>query len=278
MFQDSAQSTPRVDFFSPEADIGDPSRRPPMYVLKQAIGVLIILGLALVAPAAFAQDETSAVAEVFVCTYVDGKGWSDVEQAAKVYNAGLKEVGGGLEEMRSFAWRPYRGNVSFDFLWSTNNANLNEMARTSMAYAASPQSGVSGALFGAVADCESGIMFQEVIFEAKEQADLSNGYLIESYVCSINPGKDMGDVRKALKTWKSNAEKIGTLGPVIMRTLQVGNFPFDLSYIVVHKDLAAYAAATTKYLTSKGAKSTQAALSKVQSCTSTLWRGQQMTP
>ena len=47
---------------------------------------------------------------------------------------------------------------------------------------------------------------------------------------------------------------------------------------IVHKDLAAYAAASTNYLTSKGAESTQAALDKVQSCRGTLWRGQQMTP
>lgn len=244
----------------------------------QVIGTLIILIVALAATPGFAEDETPAVAEVFACSYVDGKGWSDVEQAAKVYNAGLKKLGGGLEEMRSFAWRPYRGNVSFDFLWSTNSANLNEMARQSMAYNASPESGVSGALFDAVADCQTGIAFQEVIFEAKTQPDLSNGYLIESYVCSINPGKDMGDVRKAIKTWHAYSTKIGTVGPVIMRTLQVGNFPFDMSYFVVHKDLAAYAASSTKYLTSKGADSTQAALDKVQSCKSTLWRGQQMTP
>ena len=242
------------------------------------IGTLIVLIVALVAPPGFAEDETPAVAEVFACTYADGMGWSDVEQAAKVYNAGLKKLGGGLEETRSFTWRPYRGNVPFDFLWSTNSANLNEMARLSMAYEASPESGISDAFFGAVADCESGIAFQEVIFEAKDQLDFSEGYLIESYVCSINPGKDMDDVREAIKTWHAYSTKIGSVGPVIMRTLQIGNFPFDVSYFVVHKDLAAYAASSTKYLTSKGAESAQAALDKVQSCKGTLWRGQQMTP
>ena len=148
----------------------------------------------------------------------------------------------------------------------------------SMAYQASEQSEVSSALFASVADCESGIAFQEVILEAKAQPDLSNGYIIESFVCSINPGKDMGDVRKAIKTWHAYSTKVGSPGPVIMRTLQVGNFPFDLSYFVVHQDLTAYAANTTKYLTGKGIESTQAALDKVQSCTGTLWRGQQMTP
>lgn len=244
----------------------------------QKMATLIVLILALVAPPVSADEETTAVAELFACTYVDGKGWSDLEAAAKVYAAGLKELGDGFEELRSFAWIPYRGNVAFDFLWSTNSENLNEMARRSMAYEASKQSEVSGALFGSVADCETAIAFQEVILEAKTQADLSNGYIIESYICSINPGKDMGDIRKAIKTWHAYSTKIGTPGPVIMRTLQVGNFPFDLSYFVVHQDLAAYAANTTKYLTGKGIEATQAALDKVQSCTSTLWRGQQMTP
>ena len=242
------------------------------------MATLIILILALVAPPVLADEETPAVAEMFACTYVDGKGWSDVEAAAKVYAAGLKELGNGFEELRSFAWTPYRGNVAFDFLWSTMSENLNEMAKRSMAYQASEQSEVSGALFGSVADCESAIAFQEVILEAKTQPDLSNGYIIESFVCSINPGKDMGDIRKAIKTWHAYATKVGTPGPVIMRTLQVGNFPFDLSYVVVHQDLAAYAANTTKYLTGKGIESTQAALGKVQSCKGTLWRGQQMTP
>ena len=80
------------------------------------IGTLIVLIVALVAPPGFAEDETPAVAEVFACTYADGMGWNDVEQAAKVYAAGLKKLGGGFEETRSFAWRPYRGNVLFDFV------------------------------------------------------------------------------------------------------------------------------------------------------------------
>jgi hypothetical protein len=242
------------------------------------LATLIVLIVALVAPPGLADEQTPAVAEIFACTYVDGKDWSDVEIAAKVYNAGLKKLGNGFEELRSFAWIPYRGNVAFDFLWSTNSENLNEMAQRSMVYDSSKESQVSGALFGSVADCESGLFFQEVILEAETPADLSNGYIIESYICSINPGKDMDDIRKAIKTWHAYSTKIGSPGPVIMRTLQVGNFPFDVSYFVVHQDLAAYAATTTKYLTSKGFESTQAAFDKVQTCKGTLWRGQQMTP
>jgi hypothetical protein len=244
----------------------------------QKIATLIVFILALVAPPAMAEEQTSAVAEVFACTFVDGKDWSDVEMAAKVYNAGLKKLGNGFEELRSFAWIPYRGNPPVDFLWSTNSANLNEMARLSMTYNSSEQGQVSGALFDAVADCRTGIAFQEVILEAKTQPDLSSGYFVESYACSINPGKDMGDIRKAIKTWHAYTTKIGNDGPVIMRTVQVGNYPFDLSYFVVHKDLAAYAASLTNYLTSKGAEDAQAALDKVQTCKGTLWRGQQMTP
>jgi len=244
----------------------------------QKSATLIVLILALVAPPGFADDETPAVAEVFACTFVDGKNWSDVERAAKSYNAGLKKVGNGLEEIRSFAWIPYRGNVSFDFLWSRNNPNLNEMARTSMLFQASEEGQISGALFNAVVDCDSGIAFQEQIFEPKEQSDLSDGYIVESYVCSINPGKDMGDIRKAIKKWHAYVTEIGNDVPVFMRTLQIGNFPFDLAYFVVHKDLAAYASSTTNYLTSKGAEATQAALDAVQSCKATLWRGQQITP
>jgi hypothetical protein len=244
----------------------------------QKSATLIVLILALVAPPGFADEETPAVAEVFACTYLDGKNWSDVERAAKSYNAGLKKVGNGLEEIRSFAWFPYRGNVQFDFLWSTNNPNLNEMARTSMLFQASEEGQISGALFDAVVDCDSGIAFQEQILEAKEQLDLSDGYIIESYVCSIKPGKDMGDIRKAIKKWHAYVTKIGNDGPVVMRTLQIGNFPFDLSYFIVHKDLAAYASSSTNYLTSKGAEATQAALDAVQTCKGTLWRGQQMTP
>ena len=147
-----------------------------------------------------------------------------------------------------------------------------------MLYQASEEGQIAGALFDAVVDCESGIAFQEQILEAKEQLNLSDGYIIESYVCSIKPGKDMGDIRKAIKKWHAYVTEIGNDGPVVIRTLQIGNFPFDLSYFIVHKDLAAYAASSTNYLTSKGNEATQAALDAVQTCKGTLWRGQQMTP
>ena len=238
---------------------------------------LIVLILAFVAPPAFA-DETPAVAEIFTCHYLDGKDWSDVEKVAESYNAQLKKLGNGLEEIRSFAWIPYRGNVPFDFLWSTNSSNLNEMARTSMIYNASEEGQAADALWNTVVDCESGMAFQEVILESKKQPDVSKGYIIESYTCSINPGKDMGDIREAIKTWHAYVTKIGNDGPVIMRTVEMGNFPFDLSYFVVHQDLAAYASSSTNYLTSEGVEATQAAFAAVQTCSGTLWRGQQMTP
>jgi hypothetical protein len=244
----------------------------------QKSGTLIVLILALVAPPGFADEETSAVAEIYACSYVDGKDWSDVEKVAKSYAAGLKKLGNGLEEIRSFAWIPYRGNVPFDFLWSTNSPNLNEMARRSMIYDPSEEGQVAGALFDTVINCQSGIVFQEQILEAKTQPDLSKGYVIESYTCSIKPGKDMGDIREAIKVWHAYTTKIGNDGPVFMRTLQVGNYPFDLAYLVVHQDLAAYASSTTNYMTSKGAEATRAALDAVQTCSATLWRGQQMTP
>lgn len=244
----------------------------------QKSGTLIVLVLALVAPPGFADEETPAVAELFACTYLDGKDWSDVEKVAKSYNAVLKRLGNGLEELRSYAWTPYRGNVPFDFLWSTNSPNLNEMARRSMIYDASEEGQAADALWETVVDCQSGLVFQEVILEAKTQPDLSKGYIIESYTCSIKPGKDMGDIRKAIKTWHAYVTKIGNDGPVVMRTLRVGNYPFDLAYFIVHQDLAAYASSSTNYLTSKGAKATQDAFDAVQTCSGTLWRGQQMTP
>ncbi len=57
-----------------------------------------------------------------------------------------------------------------------------------------------------------------------------DGYIIESYGCSINPDEDMGDIRKAIKAWH------------------------------------AYAASSTNDMTSKGSEATQAALDAVQTC------------
>ena len=152
------------------------------------------------------------------------------------------------------------------------------MARTSTIYDASEEGQAADALWATVVDCASGMMFQEVILEAKKQPDLSNGYIIESYTCKIQPGKNMSDIRRAIETWHAYVTKIGNDGPVIMRTPQIGDYPFDLAYFIVHQDLAAYASSSTNYLTSKGAEATQGALDAVQSCNGMLWRGQQMTP
>ena len=242
----------------------------------QKTGSLIVLVAALVAFPAFA-DETRAVAEIYACDFVEGKGWSDLEEAAEFYNAQLKKLGSGLEEIGSFAWEPYRGDVPFDFLWSTNSPNLNEMGRMSLIYDASKEGQAADAKFATVATCRSGVMFQEQIFEA-DPPDLTNGYLIESYVCTINPGKDMADVREAIKGWHAYVTKTGLDNPVWMRTPLIGSVPWDMSYFVVHKDIADFASGTTDYLTSEGAEANQAALDAVQTCNSALWRGQRMTP
>ena len=241
----------------------------------QKAGLLIILIAAFLAPPALA-DETRAVAEIFTCNYVDGKDWSDVEEAAEFYNAQLKEL--GIEEMRSFAWIPYRGNVPFDFLWSNISPNLNAMAKNNMTYDGTKEGLAADARWATVVDCQNGTAFQETILEAKTPPDLSKGYVIESYGCSIKPGKDMGDIRDAIKTWHAYVTKIGNDGPVLMRTVEMGNPPFDISYFVVHQDLAAYASSSTNYLTSDGIEATQAALDAVQTCRGALWTGQEMSP
>ena len=224
-------------------------------------------------------DETQAVAEIFACSYLDGKGWSDVEAANKQYNAALKKVGGGLEEINSFAWRPLRGTPAIDLLWSTNSPDgLNQMAANLARYAASEEGQAADATWETVVDCQEAVFFQERLYGPEEIPDLPTNYVIESYGCNLQPGKSMADVAEIEKKWHSFVSKLPNQPPTFRRVPFIGNPPFGHMYFVVHQDLASYAASSTDYLTAEGQGALQGEIDAVQSCRVILWTGQQMTP
>ena len=222
-------------------------------------------------------DETEAVAELFACTYLDGKGWDDVEAANEQYKAALKKV--GMEEINSFAWRPLRGTPPIDLLWSTNSPEgLNQMAGNLARYSASKEGQAADATWNTVVDCQEAVFFQERIYGPEGSLDLPTNYVIESYGCNLQPGKSMADVAAVEKKWHAFVSKLPNQPPTIRRVPFIGNPPFGHMYFTVNRDLASYAASTTDYLTAEGQGALQAEIDSVQSCRVVLWTGQQMTP
>ena len=68
--------------------------------------------------------------------------------------------------------------------------------------------------------------------------------VVETWACSYNPGKDIGDVMSARDYYVKQAEKAGiTLGPAYMWSLLKGDVDFDLLWLAPHASFAAFAAA-----------------------------------
>lgn len=225
-----------------------------------------------------AAAETQTVREVFVCSYVNGAGMSELMSARDSLvklNADL-----GIEDQLAFVWTPYKANVDFDLLWFANHENLNAFGKVADAYNSAEGTAALEAAFGDVVDCSSALYFQEQIYDGGELEVTQPPAIIESFRCTFNDGKGLGDLPDALAYWKQTLDELGTHKSYVayMATPFIANTPVDVGFYAVHPSVQAFAQTTTAYQNSDRSAEADRRFDEIQNCETSLWFGQRVIP
>ena len=214
--------------------------------------------------------ETGTIAEVYGCTYREGKTLADLNAAAAQWLKQFDQIDAGKNYFAAVL-TPYRANSTYDAVWIGSNPNLNDWANMEEASNASAVMQSSAAAFDAVASCESGLYFSTTLSNALPVEENDTETAIEVYTCKINDGKTAIDVEAAEKLIVGATKGLGfstyRLSPWLANT------PFDNVYLSVSDDLGAFASNNSKYMTSSAGADADAAIFSSQSCESGLWRG-----
>ena len=234
--------------------------------MKRSISCLVMAMFAWSVQAA----ETGTIAEVYGCTYREGKSLDDLNAAAAQWLKEFDKVEAGKNYFAAIL-TPVRSNSPYDAVWIGSNPNLNDWAKSEEAANGSAALQTSQAGFDAVADCSSGLYWSATLLNELPVENDDNDSVIEVYACTTSNGKTAADVEAAEKL-VVDASK-GLKFATYRLTPWLANTPFDRIYLNVSDDLGAFAANNSTYLTSAAGANADAAVYASQSCESGLWHG-----
>jgi hypothetical protein len=241
--------------------------------------VIVALAVLLMPFQARAAD-TGPVSEVFACTLKDGKDWKDFERINAKFSDILKKIGGAASNFDAFVWLPYRGSVDFTYLWAGYYDNFQALADNWQAITDAGMDEEIDALWGELETCKSGLTTVELIYDSPDYPaqvrDPESKSMLESFRCTLQPGKSLDDVRSAVNIWQKHAQTLGLPFDVRLRTPIVSGAGMTHSYFVTHGSASAYGANTTAWRTHPDTPSIDAMLAEVQSCQNALWQSRQV--
>ena len=228
-------------------------------------------------PAGSSAGSEPVLRELYACNFVEGKGMNDLDDARDFLVAEIAEIGSAdLDNMMTFVWTPYKARTDYDFLWFNQYENVAAFGRAETALAS--RASAVNAKFGAVVACESSLSTREQIYNGAMDSVTGNQALLETYACTLNPGKNMDDVAAAVDHWHGVVSGINGFEnyDAYMATPYIANTPVDLFYLGVHDNVSDFAAHTTAYLDSAGAAEADRRFAEVHDCESSLWWGRIM--
>lgn len=245
----------------------------------KTLALLVALAV-LMLPVHARSADTGRVSEVFTCTFKDGKGWEDFERINARFSETLKKIGGAAANFDAFVWQPYRGRFDLSYLWAGYYENFQALSDNWQAIADSGMEDEIDALWGELETCNSGLTTVEMIYDSPDypprRQNPESKSMLESFQCTLQPGKSLDDVRSAIKVWQKHAESLGLPFDVYMRTPIVSGANMTHSYFVTHGSASAYGANNTAWLTHPDTPAIDAMLAEVQSCRNALWRSWQV--
>jgi len=241
---------------------------------------LIVAFAVLLMPFQARAADTGPVSEVFACTFKDGKTWEDFERINAKFSDALKKIGGAANSADAFVWEPYRGSVDFTYLWAGYYQNFQALTDSWQAITDAGMDAEIDALWGELETCNSGLTTVELIYDSPDYPaqgqDPASKSMLESFRCTLQPGKSLDDVRSAIEIWYKHAETLGLPFDVYMRTPIVSSSSFTHSYFVGHGSASAYGANTTAWRTHPDTATIDAMLAEVQNCQNALWESRQV--
>ena len=125
------------------------------------------------------------VLETFVCNYKDGQGIDDLLAARDFLVTQAGKAGVALEP--AYVWSLFKGAVDIDFVWLSIHQNLASFGAASDQSGPPEMAGV-GAKFGAVADCQNGVMEVRPVFQGSGTSGPPAQSIISGSACNIRDG------------------------------------------------------------------------------------------
>ena len=244
-----------------------------------AVLVTALLSIAIFyTPASAQAADSPAVVEAYGCTFNEGQGMADLEKAIEYYASQRSKIDSPeLQKLRSVLWTPYRGSVGADFVWFNTNTSFAEWGALNKVYDDSSVGQAIQARFDEVSTCStSGLYLNESLFR-NELEFSGDGVMIESFRCNLHPGKSIADSDAAIATWRPVFEKatkmtnsasfVGRRQPIISGS------GFDLSYIAVWDDVAAYANGNSAFRSDPNSARSDELFAEAHVCVSALFNG-----
>jgi hypothetical protein len=227
--------------------------------------------------------EAPEIIEGFGCTFLEGKGMDDLNDAVEFYQSKIKRIKSPeFHKMGSVLWIPYRGSAGVDFVWINNNVTLSEWGKATVAYDSSKEGQAADAKFFEMSTCASGLAISEVIFatEDRELAD-SGGVLIESFSCNLRDGQTLAATDAAIKAWRPvfasavNGKKAASV--VLRRVPLVSGRGYDVNYAAIWDNVAVYAEVNEAFAADPDSAKSNQLFGAAHKCNSALWKGRIVT-
>ena len=213
--------------------------------------------------------------EVFVCNYKDGKGMQDVMEARDFYVAQSKKA--KLDVPQAFIWTPWKAFSDIDMLWFNVHEDFAAFAKLSDAGAGSPEMAAVTERFDTVADCNSGLLNREVIFDGGKFEIKNPPAVIASNACMLKKGVRPGDLkdlwshaRMVLGGMKEYENHIGYAST----PLTPGAGTPDIFVYNVHESATAMANKQAAFVKSEAGMELSRHFNSLLDCTNSLWIGQ----
>jgi NifU-like protein involved in Fe-S cluster formation len=223
--------------------------------------------------------ESVPVREFYACNLQPGKTMDDVMAIRDALEEVIEEAGDeDLSNRVSFLWTPVKTNGEIDFLWFDMHADMNAMARADAAFEAAGGPDVIGQMAAETVDCGSGIVTHETIAQGSVPfaANGEGPALVQSFVCTLHPGKTLDDARGAVKNWQKVIADLGGYDnyAAYLQTPVISSSSADLYYFEVHQNLQDLARRFTAYGNSKAGQDADRRFNSVHRCNAALWAGE----
>lgn len=220
------------------------------------------------------------VAEVWTCSYNDGKDVDDLFKARDFLVSQADKT--GLKLPPSFLWSVMKGDAPIDYVWFNVHPNIETFGDS---YDALLASGISAAVskrFSSVADCVAGLATAQMIFaQGNPAASVPDGpAFLAAHSCRYNDGASRKSLADLIGHMNAFMTSLGDSAPAFSTVMEpytrsAANTPEVTLYSGYAK-----AAGWSKYVkaltNTKSGQDLQNHTNEILDCDLTIWSSQRM--
>ena len=156
--------------------------------MKQLLSVLIALCFV---PSALAAGPP--IVDVFGCNLIEGRTMADFDRAATAWADQSDRVPANAGYFAAVL-KPFRGAAPYDVVWVGSSPDMDDWAKAGAAGMGSAEERAALAGIDAAVSCESALFAETTMYEGLKDEPGDVDAVLESYVCSLRPGKTLKDV------------------------------------------------------------------------------------